>query len=80
MNRLQHCFDDDDAGDGFRAGHVFQGMRHDPSAPLPHFATRDFSPTLERWMQHEPCGYVDGLNVYSASVDHPMVAVDPLGT
>jgi hypothetical protein len=36
MNRVQGCFDDNDAGD-VSAGPLFQGMRHDPSAwPVPH--------------------------------------------
>jgi hypothetical protein len=47
MNRLQRCFDDDAAAEAF-AGHLFQGMRHDPSALLVDLAARDFSPTLER--------------------------------
>ncbi len=78
MNRLQDCFDDDD-GDGF-AGQLFQGMRHDPSAPLIDFRHRDFSPTLKSWMDQEPLGYVDGLNVYNAPVDEPVNPINPLGT
>jgi len=79
MNRLQDCFDDDDAGDGF-AGQLFQGMRHDPAHDALHFQQRGHSPTLKAWMQDEPCGYVDGLNVYNAPPDNPINAVDPLGT
>jgi RHS repeat-associated protein len=79
MNRLQDCFDDDDPGEGF-PGQLFQETRHDPSVSLPDFALRDFSPVLQRWTLDDPCGYVDGMNVYSAPVDHPMVAVNPLDT
>ena len=80
MNRLQGCFDDDDAGDDVSAGPSFQGMRHDPAHDALHFQMRDHSPTLKAWMQDEPCGYVDGLNVYNAPPDDPINAVDPLGT
>ena len=80
MNRLQDCFDEDDSGDDVSAGPLFQGMRHDPSVPLTDFAARSFSPALKAWMQDEPCGYVDGLNVYNAPPDNPINAVDPLGT
>jgi RHS repeat-associated protein len=79
MNRLQDCFDDDDAGDGF-AGQLFQGMRHDPSVPLTDFARRHFSPTLKNWMPADPVAYVDGLNWYNAPPANPINAVDPLGT
>jgi RHS repeat-associated protein len=77
MNRLQDCFDDYD--DGF-AGQLFQGMRHDLSAPLTDFAPRHFSPALARWMDQDPCGYVEGLNWYNAPVDEPMNPINPLGT
>ncbi len=81
MNRLQHCFDDDagdESGEGWNQ--LFQGMRHDPSAPLMDFAARDHSPALKAWTADEPCGYVDGLNVYNAPPDDPINAVEPLGT
>ncbi len=76
MNRLQDCFDDDDAGDA-----MFQGMRHDPEQAA--FFTgqgRHFSPALKAWMADEPCGYVDSLNVYNAPVDEPVNPINPLGT
>jgi RHS repeat-associated protein len=78
MNRLQGCFDDD-AGDDV-AGPLFQGMRHDPAIDAMHFQQRDHSPTLKAWASQEPCGYVDGLNVYSAPVDEPINPINPLGT
>ena len=53
MNRLQDCFDDDNAGGEIGTGPLFQGMRHDPSVPLNDFAARHFSPALARWIDQE---------------------------
>ncbi len=48
----QRCVDEPaaEAGDETEAGPLFQGMQHDPSAPLWDFAARHFSPALARWV------------------------------
>jgi len=38
-----------------------------------------YSPTLGRWMQEDPKGYVDGANQHLAIGDSPVGLVDPLG-
>jgi RHS repeat-associated protein len=58
----------------------FQGMRHDASVPLFEDRQRDMHPGMAWWMDTEPLGYVDGLNVYTAPMDDPVNPVDPLGT
>jgi RHS repeat-associated protein len=40
---------------------------------------RQNDPTLGRWMQQDPAGYVDGKNLYRALTDSPVDFVDPLG-
>ena len=51
---------------------LFQGMAFDPATTPFDFRTRHFSPMLEVWVQHEPCGYVDGLNAYLDYADNPL--------
>lgn len=38
-----------------------------------------YSPTLGRWTQTDPQGYVDGLNTYQAYRSSPATLVDPFG-
>lgn len=58
----------------------FQGGRYDPVSGLYNFRNRDYSPTLGRWMEQDPLGYVDGANRYLAFVSDPIRNVDPTGT
>lgn len=39
-----------------------------------------YSPTLGRWTQADPKGYVDGLNLYEGFSSNPVARVDPMGT
>lgn len=38
-----------------------------------------YSPTLGRWMQQDPAGYVDGMNLQQYERSNPPVHTDPLG-
>lgn len=38
-----------------------------------------YSPSLGRWMQEDPAGYVDGANLYESYEGSPVDNVDPLG-
>lgn len=44
-----------------------------------HVRHRTYSPELGRWLQRDPLGYVDGLNLYVAFGDSPQVNQDPSG-
>lgn len=66
--------------DSFNWVYGFQGGRLDPVSGLVHFAGRDFSPSLMRWVQHDPTGYRGTLNLYQAMNDSPIRFVDPTGT
>jgi RHS repeat-associated protein len=61
----------------FEYGH--QGGRYDSLTGLYNFRMRDYSPTLGRWMQQDPMGYVDGLNLYEFVRSGPAGNVDPWG-
>jgi RHS repeat-associated protein len=40
---------------------------------------RNYSPTLGRWLERDPAGYVDGMNLYEYVRGRSTYAVDPLG-
>jgi uncharacterized protein RhaS with RHS repeats len=39
-----------------------------------------YSPTTGRWLERDPVGYVDGLNLYEALKSNPTNYLDPMGT
>jgi RHS repeat-associated protein len=40
---------------------------------------RAYSPTLGRWLQRDPLGYVDGPNLYAYVIGKPLIYLDPYG-
>jgi hypothetical protein len=40
---------------------------------------RSYSPTLGRWLERDPAGYVDGMDLYEYVRGGPIAAVDPSG-
>ncbi|MCX5651811.1 MAG: dockerin type I domain-containing protein [Planctomycetota bacterium] len=40
---------------------------------------RTYSPTLGRWLERDPAGYVDGANTYQTVHSSPVMGNDPLG-
>lgn len=38
-----------------------------------------YSPTLGRWLERDPIGYIDGLNLYQYVRGNPTGYVDPSG-
>jgi RHS repeat-associated protein len=69
----------DAAGSDYAWTHLHQGGRHDPLTGLVHFRFRDYRPTLGRWTQQDPAGYVDGANLYLALLSNPVHHNDPTG-
>jgi RHS repeat-associated protein len=68
------------AGSAYGWLYLHQGGRHDPATGLYLFRSRDYSPTLGRWMQADPLGLGAGdTNLYRAEGNDPASAVDPSG-
>jgi RHS repeat-associated protein len=58
---------------------LFTGHRLDPESGLYITLHRHYHPTLGRWMQRDPLGYVAGMSLYIYAGNRPAVALDPQG-
>jgi RHS repeat-associated protein len=58
---------------------LFQGRRYDYETGLYYFRNRFYDPRVGRFLQTDPLGYVDSLNLYQAFNNNPPNFRDPLG-
>jgi RHS repeat-associated protein len=58
---------------------AFTGRRYDAKAALYDYRARHYAPTIGRFMQRDPLGYVDGINPYPYTGNNPVSSSDPLG-
>ena len=57
----------------------YTGQRYDPETGLYYYKNRHYSPELGRFLQPDPVGYLDGLNVYQYALNDPNMFTDPEG-
>jgi RHS repeat-associated protein len=67
------------AGSAIGWVYLYQGGRLDSASGLYDFRNRDYSPTLGRWVQQDPAGYVDGSHLYQFVGSDPVGKDDPFG-
>jgi len=58
---------------------AWTGQRYDAGVKLYGFFARAYSPELGRWLQRDPLGFVDGVNLYEYVRGMPTRLTDPLG-
>ena len=57
----------------------FTGRRFDKETGLWYYRNRMYSAELGRFMQRDPAGYVDGMNLYAYVRNNPLRYLDPWG-
>jgi len=67
-------------GSAYGWRYLFEGQRFDATTGLYDFRHRAYDPTLGRFLQQDPMGYVDGANLYQMERSNPLAFADPMGT
>ena len=59
--------------------YLFTGRRFDDETGLYYYRARYYDPYIGRFLQTDPTGYIDSLNLYTYVGNNPVTFVDPLG-
>ena len=59
--------------------YLFTGRRYDTETGLYYYRARYYSPEIGRFLQTDPVGYVEGLNLFTYVYNNPVNFVDPYG-
>mgnify|MGYP003808240923 CR=1 FL=1 len=59
--------------------YLFTGRRWDSTTELYYYRMRDYTPDAGRFMQPDPAGYIDGMNLYAYCGNNPIHWIDPWG-
>ena len=59
--------------------YYFTGRRYDDESGLYYYRFRYYHPTLGRFLEQDPIGILDNINLYSYVNNNPVNWIDPLG-
>ncbi|MBZ0165423.1 MAG: hypothetical protein K8I00_01360, partial [Candidatus Omnitrophica bacterium] len=67
-------------GSGIDNPYMFTGRRMDKETGVYHYRRRAYDPGIGRFLQRDPLGYWDSMNLYEYVMSNPVNMVDPFGT
>jgi RHS repeat-associated protein len=59
--------------------YMFTGRRYDDETGLYYYRARMYNPEIGRFLQPDPIGYADGMNMYAYVGNNPLNWIDPFG-
>ncbi|MBP9854381.1 MAG: DUF1080 domain-containing protein [Candidatus Omnitrophica bacterium] len=59
--------------------YMFTGALYDREIGLYYMRARMYDPTIGRFLQRDPLGYIDSVNLYTYVVNNPINLIDPMG-
>jgi RHS repeat-associated protein len=69
----------DTNGLGIGVPYQFTGRQYDSETGLYYYRARYYNAEIGRFLQPDPIGYYDGMNLYTYAGNNPVVYTDPMG-